>query len=189
MFGPISAFELIVILSSLIVVLTDSIQGKIYNWLTLPLILGGLIYSTCGGTPASYSFQLTLAGFSFSVTGIALGLLLYGWMFFIGFLGGGDVKFLMALGAWGGMDYVKNVAILAVLLGGAVAFVSLALRGKLWGFLKRLYFFLLSILVKELEPSFPKVDKNLTLPFGIPMAVAAIVTACFPQYSPLKFLW
>jgi prepilin peptidase CpaA len=98
-------------------------------------------------------------------------------MFWLGVMGGGDVKLLMALGAWGGLAFTEEVAVLGVLLGGALAVALLASRGRLLAFIGKMRRFLLTVFVKELELELPKVDRKLTMPFGIPIAAAAIWSA------------
>ena len=109
----------------------------------------------------------------FALLAVLLGLVLYGWMFGIGVLGGGDVKLLMAFGAWGGTRYVADVALLGIMLGGVFGVFHLILRGRAVVFARKLYRFVLSVLVKELALETPAVDRKLKMPFGLPMAVAA----------------
>ncbi len=106
--------------------------------------------------------------------GLALGLVLYGWMFWIGMMGAGDVKLLMALGAWGGANYCVRVGLLGVFLGGAMAFVILTFQGRIVTLGLKLYRFLLSSVVRELALEPPAIDRKLTMPYGIPIAAAAI---------------
>lgn len=98
----------------------------------------------------------------------------------LGAMGAGDVKFLMALGAWGGRSggrYVVDTALLGVVLGGVFGIVSLALRGKLVIFVRKLWRLVfsgaLAATTGEFEVEAPVIDRSLTLPFGIPIAVAA----------------
>jgi Flp pilus assembly protein protease CpaA len=142
----------------------DLVFGKIYNAFNLPVLLIG--WGAC----------FALAGFSglgLGVLGAVLGLVLYGWMFALGQMGGGDVKFLMALGAWGGPEFVAKTAILGVLVGGAIAVVQLGFRGKLAGFIARMQRFVLSIVVRELEVERPKIDRTITMAYGVPIAASA----------------
>jgi prepilin peptidase CpaA len=144
--------------------LTDAVCGKIFNWLTIPaLVLGIAASSWMGGW----------AGLSMALLATVAGLFLYGWMFAVGAMGAGDVKFLMALGAWGGLRFVVETALLGVLLGGVFAVLMLVFSGKMPGFIKRMHYFVLTLLVRELELESPKIDHAMTMPFGIPIAVAA----------------
>jgi prepilin peptidase CpaA len=153
---------------SVIATITDLFFGKIYNWLTAPAALIGL----------GVSFYLFgWSGILQSVAALLVGLALYGWIFGIRMIGGGDVKLLMALGAWGGIRYTFDVALLGVVLGGAMSIGVLLYKGKLFAFSRRMYYFLLSVLIKELEPQALKVDKNIKMPFGIPISIAAVWVA------------
>jgi prepilin peptidase CpaA len=164
-FGKIDSAQTIILFTSLVAVITDLRSGKIYNWLTLPVFAMGIIIS---------SFAHGWIGFGESLLAAVAALALYGWMFGLRILGGGDVKLLMALGACGGLKYTVQVAILGVLLGGLMSLGILVYKNRLKGFLKRLYGFLFSVFVPELEVLPLKVDQNLTMPFGIPIAVAAV---------------
>jgi prepilin peptidase CpaA len=144
--------------------LTDLVCGKIFNWLTIPALILGIAASTWFGG---------WAGLSTAVLGISAGLLLYGWMFILGAMGAGDVKFLMALGAWGGLRFAVQTALLGVLVGGLFAALILIFSGKMPGFAKRMHRFLLTLFVRELEIEMPKVNHAMTMPFGIPIAIAA----------------
>lgn len=155
----------VVIATGAIASATDLARGKIYNWLTLPMLLAGVVFSTVWDG---------WSGLGSSLAGAGLGLLLYGWMFFTGFMGAGDVKLLMVFGAWGGAQYVTRVGLLGVFLGGAMALVFLLLKGRLGALLRKLYRFVLSVIVKEMVLEMPQVDKKLTMPFGVSISAAAI---------------
>lgn len=160
-----------VVVVSAVAVVTDLSRGKIYNWLTGPALLLGLIVSAYwDGWPALAS----------SLGGAAAGLLLYGAMFWFGILGGGDVKLLMALGAWGGTRFAIETGLLGILLGGVFATVALAFRGRLPSLMRRMYRFFLTVWVKELELEAPQLDRRHRLAFALPIAVAA-VWACLGQ--------
>lgn len=154
---------------------TDVARGKIYNWLTLPGMLLGL---------AASAWAQGWGGVSGSMIAIALGLALYGWIFVVGAMGAGDVKFLMALGAWSGQSggrYTVDTALLGIALGGVMALLSLVIRGKLVLFIRKVWRLVftgaLAATVGEIEVETPSIDRSLTLPFGIPIALAAAWTA------------
>lgn len=154
-----------VIAVSLVAAATDLAWGRIYNWLTVPALLAGL---------CAAAWLKGWSGLADAALGAAAGLLFYGWMFWLRVMGGGDVKLLMALGAWGGVAFTEEVAVLGVLLGGLFAAAMLAFKGRLLGFVAKMRRFLLSIFVSELSVELPKVDRTLTMPFGVPIAAAAI---------------
>jgi prepilin peptidase CpaA len=140
-------------------------RGKIYNWLTFPGIALGLVYGLWSGG---------VSGLGSALGGVVLGLVLYGWMFWIRVMGAGDVKLLMALGAWGGPRFAVDVAVLGVVLGGVLAVLILIARGRIGDFVRRLKTFLMSVLIKELEVVGPRIDHQLKMPFGLSIAGAAL---------------
>jgi prepilin peptidase CpaA len=136
------------------------------------------------GVAASFWFN-SWTGMLTALLAVGAGLVLYGWMFFLGAMGAGDVKFLMALGAWGGLRFVFETAILAVAVGGVFAVIMLAISGKFPDFAKRMHHFLMTVFVRELEAEKPKINHTMTMPFGIPIAIAAAWVALG---NPLEFL-
>lgn len=149
---------------SAVAALTDLRSGKIYNWLTLPAILAGFVWNLLhsGG-----------AGALLSLGGIAAGFALLIWIYALGFMGAGDVKLLMAFGAFGGALYALKVFLLALVLGGAMAALQLASRGALVPACGKIYRFFRSVFIKELEIEVPKIERKHTMPYGIPLGIAA----------------
>ena len=160
MFGQIETYQVAILILALGGAITDLLKSKIYNVWTIPFAIGGLLYSAYSGG---------WSGLGQSSLGCFAGLFLYGWMLAIRILGGGDVKLLMALGTWGGPRYTFDVAVLGVLLGGVFSILILIFTGKILDFIQRMYLFIATFQVQM-----PKVDKKLTMPMGIPIAVAAI---------------
>lgn len=165
MFGRTEIFLSAVTLFSCLTVFTDLLKGKIYNWLTYPAILVGLAYGIYSGNIAD------------SLLGTVLGLLCFGWIFLKGMMGGGDLKLLMAFGAWGGSAYVLKTALLSILVGGVLSAILLLQKKKLASFMTKLRLWFASVVVKELRDARPEVDRSLTMPFGIPLAIAAVWVA------------
>jgi prepilin peptidase CpaA len=179
-FGKIEIIHVSILAISFVVVITDFLWGKIYNWLTVTSALAGFFMSV---------YLMGWQGAGQSLLGIVVGFLCYGWMFRLGFMGGGDVKLLMALGAWGGYRYAEEVALLAILVGGGLSLLILTFTGKIIGFLRRFHLTLLSIYVKELEFQPPQVDKTLTMPFGIPISIAAVWAVFSHPLETWGMLW
>lgn len=168
-------------LISAVAIITDIVMGRIFNWLTVSaFVVGlGLAFYTSG-----------IEGLFFAFLGGLAGLALFGGLFVLHVMGGGDVKFLMALGALGGPKYVLEVAILSVLTGGILAATLLLVKGRLPDFSRRMFRFLMTLFVRELELEAPKVDRNLTMPFGVPIAIAAVwVFFKHPLHSWGVFPW
>jgi prepilin peptidase CpaA len=116
----ISPFPAVVVLvAASIAAVTDIWKFKVYNALTLPLMLGGLIYhSTTSGWVGLANSMLGLL-FGFSI------LLLFHAM---GGMGAGDVKLMAGIGAWLGMPLTFYVFIASGLAGGVYAVALLASR-------------------------------------------------------------
>jgi len=159
----------------------DLFRGRIYNWFTFPALISGVAVSF---------IQFGFSGLGVSLAAVVLGFVLYGWMFWFRIMGGGDIKLLMALGAWGGVKFVAETAILGVALGGVMALILLIFSGRIIDFLKRMYRFFLTLIVKELEFEAPKIDRKFTMPYGIPIAAAAIwISLGDPFYKWGISLW
>ena len=168
MSGKTELFNFAILFFSLIALFSDLARGRIFNWLTLPMVISGILLST---------LLSGWAGLGSSLGGLVVGFALFGWLFWLRAIGGGDVKLLMGLGAWGGVKYTVDTAILSILLGGAMAIILLIARGRFADFSRRLYRFLLTVFVKELQLEAPRIDKKFKMPFGVPLVCAAIWTA------------
>lgn len=161
-------FQYAILIFATVTAITDFIWGKIYNLWVVTIVLSGL-----GAAYGYGGLSMLFEG----LLGLGAGLLLYGWMFAIGMMGGGDVKFLMALGIWGGPLYVVHVALLAILLGGVMALVLLTIQGRVRSWMSRVYLSALTLVLKDVEFRAPDLDKKMTFPFGIPLAIAAVWVA------------
>ncbi len=181
MYGKIDFISYVILGAAVAVTVMDLLRGRIYNWFTIPFALCGFLVS---------SFCLGWQGSGQALLGFLAGFLFYGWMFGLRILGGGDVKYLMALGAWGGWRYAEEVAILGILIGGLMSFGILCITGRIFDFLRRIREFLLSIFISELEVQLPKVDKTSKMPFGIPISIAAVWVAFAHPFESLGIqLW
>lgn len=163
-----------VVAISFVAAATDLARGKIYNWLTLPAIALGLVAQAAVGG---------LGGLLSGLAGAGVGLLAYGGLFLLRAMGGGDVKLVMALGAWGGPRFAADVALLGLVLGGLLGLVMMLVTGRAPGFVRRLYRFLLTVFVRELAVEVPKIDQKFKMPYGLPIAAAAIWVAI---WNPLE---
>ncbi|PZN12985.1 MAG: prepilin peptidase [Bacillota bacterium] len=91
----------------------DIRTGRIPNGLTVPALAVGLLYA------ARHDALLSSLVGTFLVGGI------YAVLFALGGMGGGDVKFGAALGAWGGFPFSVVMFTLAALAGGVQALWTL----------------------------------------------------------------
>jgi len=109
---------IVLIAALLIATITDLRSQRIYNWLTFPLMLSGLVAHAINGG---------LDGLLLSGGGFGLGLGLMVVPFFMGVMGAGDVKLMAGVGAWLGTD-ATFVAFLATCLAGGVYALLVMLR-------------------------------------------------------------
>lgn len=164
------------VLVGLVVVcaITDLWRTKIYDAITYPAILAGLVAAGLGHGPKS------LWGAPVDLLSSFLGLLLAFVPFFALYLvtgkGGGDVKLITAVGAIKGPGFVAYAMLYALFIGAAIGLVLSAWRGQLIPILKRVgYTILHSALpgvgpVSHLDPDGP------TMTFGIALALGTLTT-------------
>lgn len=112
---------LVVLAAVVIAVVTDLRSFKIYNALTLPLIVSGLAY---------HGITSGFAGLADGAAGMAVGFGVFFAVFLLGGMGGGDVKLMAGIGAWLGVSVTLVVAALAALAAGVYALVIVCTRGE-----------------------------------------------------------
>jgi prepilin peptidase CpaA len=110
---------MVVLSAVLVAAATDIWKFKVYNALTLPLLLSGLIY---------HGWRLELAN---SILGVLFGFAALILLYIIGGMGGGDVKLMAAIGAWLGMPLTFYVFIASSLAAGAYALGLVIWNGRL----------------------------------------------------------
>jgi prepilin peptidase CpaA len=111
--GPAFPFPVYVVLAAtLVAAATDVWKFKVHNFLTLPLLVSGLLYhGSVGG----------LAGVGTSLLGILFGFGILFVFYLMGGIGAGDVKLLAAIGAWLGMPFTLFVFLASALAAGVYA--------------------------------------------------------------------
>jgi prepilin peptidase CpaA len=107
---PLAAVALVIVVASV----TDLWKFKVYNALTYPALLAGLIVSTLLGGWGGLASGLMGAG-------LGLGLLVI--FHAMGGVGPGDVKLMAAIGAWLGPYLTYQVFIASALFQGAYAVI------------------------------------------------------------------
>lgn len=98
----------------LIATATDLRWRRIPNWLVLPFLIAGFAVS---------AWFHGWHGLAQSAEGMALGLLAFGIIFWLGGMGAGDVKLCAAIGAWIGPHQMILALIFISLAGGVMAIV------------------------------------------------------------------
>jgi prepilin peptidase CpaA len=141
----------------------DLLTKRIPNWLTFPAMALGL---------AAQLWFFSWAGLLDGTLGLALGCALFFPIYAFGYMGAGDVKLLMAIGAWIGWSGCWAVAVGSVLLGAAYALAEITLRGRLRAVIINTYLFLRSVLVPGLVAEKLKLDHGRKFAFGLCLSLS-----------------
>ncbi|MNO13028.1 Type 4 prepilin-like proteins leader peptide-processing enzyme [compost metagenome] len=99
--------------------ITDIRFMRIPNWITLPLLIAGLIVQ--GVLNGRHGFLVSLFG---AGTGFLLLLIMH----LLGAVGAGDVKLFAGIGAWTGILFTLQVAVYSVLFGAVIGWIIVLSR-------------------------------------------------------------
>ena len=151
-----------------VAVYTDLRYGKVFNVVTIPALIIGLVLNLLLAGPA---------GLASSVGGIGIALAL--WVVSVACgqcMGGGDIKLLGAIGALCGAKFLLASFVVAAFAGGVLALVAALRRGELRNIILRcLTWGACKLGVRTTIPLSPG-DKPLRIPYAFPIAVG--VLAC-----------
>jgi prepilin peptidase CpaA len=146
---------------------TDLRSRRIPNWLTIGGMLAGLaVRVAMGPGPVGNA-----------VLGIGLAALLALPFFAMGALGGGDVKLLMAVGAFMGPADLAWASLAIAVVGGVVALLEAMRRGVLLPTLASCGALILSwvTLGRRGKERMPGGDGRLAVPYGVAIAVGSLL--------------
>ena len=148
----------------------DGKQLKVPNWITFPMVLSGLVYSTVVGG---------WEGLGAGLLGMTVGLLTLLPLYSIGGMGAGDVKLMAGIGAW--MGVMPTVwAFVATVIVGAVMSVIMVLWSKEW---EKHYGQFIMIIMEIFSVKDPRKLTDIAkerkprmklLPYGIPICIGSI---------------
>ena len=153
-----------------IATITDLRSRRIPNWLVLPFLVAGIVVSGL-----SHGWH----GIGQSLLGFALGGVLFGFLYWMGGMGMGDVKLLAAIGAWIGPGQLVVALVLTGIVGGVMALfwaIAGGFVGELFSGTSELLF---SIRKRGLRPHPDLVLNNpLTrkMPYAPAIAIGTIVS-------------
>lgn len=156
-----------------IAVYTDWRWHRIYNWLTMPAFLIGLILSfVFGGVPGMLS-SLQGAGVAFAV---------FLFLYLFAKMGAGDLKLMVAIGAWIGYPLIMSALINVALAGGLIALAFTLRYGALRSVLRNLYYFILGLFTPGMKPEHLIAQSAMPpFPYGVAIALGTFVTMAFPN--------
>lgn len=160
---------IIVLATALIIsTITDLKSQRIYNWLTFPLMLSGLIAHTVFG---GWDGLLLSAG------GFGLGLAVMVVPFFMGMMGAGDVKLMAGIGAWLGASATFTAFIFTCIAGGAYAIIVLLKNYQLMKIVLTNVWASMLRLVSTRSLDYKPIASDLALPrlcYGVAIAAGTV---------------
>lgn len=164
---PIPWTHAVLILVGLIATGTDLWRQKIYNWLTLPAILLGLILNLV---------QTGLPGLLNSFLGLLMAGGLYLILGLIGAMRGGDIKLAAAVGALLGWRLTVSALYYGAILGGIFAIIWSLYHGTLWKTLARVWRVLYAVAAPGMRPEAElQQSETKPMPYGVAISWGAIV--------------
>ena len=160
-------------LVSIVLIVAAWIDGRelrVPNWITFPMILAGLVYSTSVGG---------FGGLGAGVLGMCVGLLTLLPLYAVGGMGAGDVKLMAGIGAWLGWEITLAAFAVSVIVGAVMAVIMV-----LWKKSVRHHYENFLLIVSEWmvirSPSelsriaAERKPRMLLLPYGIPICIGSI---------------
>lgn len=165
---------------SLLAAFTDIKSRKVRNSLVLPVLLTGLLWNLIhggfsGAQDAFLAAVLPLALFPFYV---------------IRMLGAGDIKLLMALGAWLGLKDSLSLIAFSIICGGVMALGIIIIQQNGWRRLKRLWNYLSVCLLSGKLLPYQDSEQMLTddaLPFALAV-VGGLICLLGQRMGPIPVL-
>ena len=179
-----STAVIVTLCCAMIAAITDLTTSKVYNVLTIPMVIAGLIYHSLTGG---------LIGLAGSFLGLIIGFGLVMLPFLMGGMGGGDVKLLAGIGAWVGVPAIFYVFIAAGLMAGVCAIVMLLWQkrsvARLAGDMRMMWCQFASLSQQTATEGWA--DHSIThsqprrtvIPFGVLVAVAVIITFFYASWT------
>jgi prepilin peptidase CpaA len=148
----------------------DGKELRVPNWITFPMVLSGLVYSTAVG-----GWQ----GLGFGLLGMGVGLATLMPLYSVGGMGAGDVKLMAGVGAWLGAQVTWNAFLVSAVVGGLMAAVMVIYR-KAWNKHYGNAMLILSEIATVKDPrelsqiAAARKPHMLLLPYGIPICIGSI---------------
>ncbi|MBI2864300.1 MAG: prepilin peptidase [Chloroflexi bacterium] len=147
---------------------TDFRHGRIPNHLTFPMLAGGLILRTVADGQDGFLTGLGGAGVALAITFVP---------FVMNWMGAGDVKLAMVIGALMGWQFAVVALLYTAVVGGVIALAQMISRRQLVATLKYLFFFWYLPAPKEAAARFG-------FPYAPAMACGSAI-ALLLSYQPL----
>lgn len=160
-------------LVSAVLILAAWIDGKelrVPNWITFPMVLSGLVYSTAVGG---------FAGLGDGVMGMCVGLLTLLPLYAVGGMGAGDVKLMAGIGAWLGWEVTLAAFCVSTVVGAVMAVIMVLWRKSARHHYENFLMILSEWMVVRRPTELARIaaerkPRMLLLPYGIPICIGSI---------------
>lgn len=140
---------------------TDLCDGRIGNWLTVTGCLAAAVLAV---------LRMDATAFADRLFGFILPVLLLGWLFAIGGIGGGDIKLFCVIGGLLGYRALLKCMVLSVLFGAGLAVSSSFQRCRTGGRLRHLRQYVRRCLYsRSLQIYEPLPASNAVIHFSVPV--------------------
>lgn len=143
----------------------DLLWGKVFNWLNFSFMAGGIASRLFFGNGLVVE----------SLLGLTVAFVLFYPLFFIRAMAAGDVKLLMAVGAWSSPKLVVELGLIAILVGALVGGFVL-IRSKGW---KESF----KSVRAQLSPVKEATSKPLRMPFAPAFFCAFLLVQIMQRYQ------
>jgi len=161
-----------------VALVTDLQTRKIYNWLTFPAMLVGLVLAGVFG--GLIGLQSALVGFFAGSIVFAIGFFMGGQM------GAGDVKLMAAIGIWLGWPHIVASVLYVTAVGGIIALGSAAVHGSLPKLFKNVYWSLVGMVLPGGKANIsPAESAAPPLPYGVSIVIGTLLALFYPEPQDL----
>lgn len=163
---PVKLVAIVLIVAAWI----DGKELRVPNWITFPMVLSGLIYTTWVGG---------WGGLGFGMWGMTVGLLTLLPLYAVGGMGAGDVKLMAGIGAWLGATVTWYAFCVSVIVGAIMAIMMVLWRQSWKKHYNNFMMILMEFIVIKKPEELYKIaaerkSEMLLLPYGIPICIGSI---------------
>lgn len=160
-------------LVSVVLIVAAWIDGKelrVPNWITFPMVLSGLAFSTITGG---------VSGLGEGVMGMCVGLLTLLPLYAVGGMGAGDVKLMAGIGAWLGWEVTLAAFCVSTVVGAVMAVIMVLWRKSARHHYENFLMILSEWMVIRRPTELARIaaerkPRMLLLPYGIPICIGSI---------------